>query len=74
MYSGEEKMWGAVIAVAISDALSDRISKADRQEAFDWIFAGDGYFEFACDMANVSPEKVREEFLRKRMCKQKKFK
>jgi hypothetical protein len=58
MLSGEEKMWRAIIAMAVSDALSNRISKADRREAFDWIFRGDVYFELACDFAAIAPEKV----------------
>jgi hypothetical protein len=71
MLIGEEKMWRAVIATAVSDALSNRISKADQQEAFDWIFSGDDYFKFVCDLANISPEKVRKEFLREKIRKQK---
>jgi predicted GTPase len=71
MLSGEEKMWRAVIAAALSDALSNRVSEADRQEAFDWIFSGDDCFKLACDMANISSEKVRKEFLREKIRKQK---
>jgi hypothetical protein len=71
MLSGEGKMWRAVIATAVSDALSNRISEVDRREAFNWIFGGDDYFTLACDMANVSPEKVRKEFLKKRIRRQK---
>jgi predicted GTPase len=71
MLSGEEKMWRAVIATAVSDALSNRISKADRREALDWIFGGDDYFELACDMGNISPERVRKEFLREKIRKTK---
>jgi hypothetical protein len=70
MLSGEEKMWRAVIATAVSDALSNRISEIDRHEAFDWIFTGDIYFELACDMANISAEKVRKEFLKEKIRKQ----
>jgi hypothetical protein len=67
MLSGEEKMWRAVIAMAVSDTLSNRISEADRREAFDWIFVGNDYFALACDMANVSSERVRKEFLREKI-------
>jgi hypothetical protein len=63
MLSGEEKMWRAVIAVAVSDALSNRIS--------DWIFGGDDYFKFVCDLANISPEKVRKEYLKEKIRRQK---
>jgi hypothetical protein len=71
MLSGEEKMWRAVIATAVSDALSNRISKTDQQRAFYWIFGGDDYFTFACDLANISPEKVRKEFLKEKIRRQK---
>jgi hypothetical protein len=71
MLSGEEKMWRAVIAMAVSDALSNRISEADRREAFDWIFGGDVYFELACDLAAIAPERVRKEFLREKIRKTK---
>jgi hypothetical protein len=67
MLSGEEKMWRAIIAMAISDALSNRISETDRREAFDWIFGGNDYFALACDMANISSERVRKEFLREKI-------
>jgi hypothetical protein len=70
MLNGEEKMWRAVIDMAISDALSGRISKSDRRKAFDWIYNGGSYFELACDMANVSPESVRRKFLTERIRKQ----
>ena len=63
-------MWRAVIATAVSDALSNRISEIDRREAFDWIFTGDIYFELAYDMANISAEKVRKEFLKEKIRKQ----
>jgi hypothetical protein len=71
MYEGEKKMWRAVIAMAVSDALSNSLSEADRREAFDWIFGGDDYFELACDMGNISSERVRKEFLREKIRKQK---
>jgi hypothetical protein len=71
MLSGEEKMWRAVIATAVSDALSNRISETDRREAFDWIFAGDIYFELACDMSCISSEKVRKEYLKEKIRRQK---
>jgi hypothetical protein len=71
MLSGEEKMWRAVIAMAVSDAFSNRISEADRREAFDWIFGGNDYFELACDMGNISSERVRKEFLKEKIRKTK---
>ncbi|MDR1333588.1 MAG: hypothetical protein LBJ71_00005 [Holosporaceae bacterium] len=60
-------MWRAVIAMAVSDALSNRISKIDRQEAFDWIFGEDDYFTLACDLAGIAAEKVRKKFLREKI-------
>ena len=71
MHDGEKKLWREVIKLAIADALSGRISEADKREAFDWIFGGDIYFELACDMANISAERVRKEFLREKIRRQK---
>jgi hypothetical protein len=71
MLSGEEKMWRAVIAAAVSDALSSRISEADRREAFDWIFGDDPDFKLACDMSGISSEKVRKEYLKEKIRRQK---
>ncbi|GHU13152.1 hypothetical protein FACS189449_08130 [Alphaproteobacteria bacterium] len=47
----------------------EREGERERKEAFDWICQGGRYFERACDCANVTPNAVRMELLKKRICK-----
>jgi hypothetical protein len=69
MQKGEIGMWQAVINRAIADAIDEKLCESKRTEALDWIYNGGPYFEQACDFANVTPDAVRMELLRKKTCR-----
>ncbi|GHT93653.1 hypothetical protein FACS1894122_09190 [Alphaproteobacteria bacterium] len=69
MCDGEVRMWRAIIKRAIADVIDSNVRERERKEAFDWICQGGRYFERACDCANVTPNAVRMELLKKRICK-----
>jgi hypothetical protein len=65
MIKGEIKLWQAVVAKAMSDALNPRLYRT-RKEAFKWIYNGGPHFEFVCDLAGVSPSTVKKELLKRK--------
>jgi hypothetical protein len=66
----EKRLWREVIKLAIADALNERLPRT-RREAWNWIFGNDPDFDFICNLAEVAPENVRREFLKKRIFRQK---
>jgi predicted HTH domain antitoxin len=70
MVIGEIKMWRAVIATAINDAVNPKLYETG-YEALEWIYHGGIDFELVCEFAGVSPNAVRKELLRRRVIMEK---
>lgn len=64
---GEVALWRAVIVQALMDAASasgKQEMQQSKQEAIRWLLRGGEDFSIVCEMAEMNPERVREQAVR----------
>jgi hypothetical protein len=60
MYSGEKKLWKAVVMQAMQDATDKKLNRIERRKAINWIRKDSLDFFTVCDLAMLEPTAVRK--------------